>query len=96
MKWRSAFGLIAILAAMVAWSIHHRNEFHANVYVICLGLASDRLFVTPREMLECGCVASEMVAALPWKSRLPLTMIRLDAVDNARMVEARLACAFMN
>ena len=92
MRLKSLVGFAAIVVALWILSGVNQNRFHADVRMLCIGHASDGPVVTKVEMTTCACMADAAVSALPWKSRLPQTMIALDRDDNARMLQAQQVC----
>ena len=92
MRFKSIVGFCAILVALWVFSISNRDNFHQDLYTVCIGMAGEGPVVTDVEKATCACMADAAVASLPWKSRLPQSMIRLTAEDNARMIEAQKSC----
>lgn len=92
MRIKSVVGLAAIIAALWLVSDVNRGRFHQDVYTVCIGLAGDGPVVSAEEKETCSCMASAASDALPWKSRLPQSMIRLSDAENARMLAAQRSC----
>ena len=93
MRTKSVVGFAAIVAALWVVSAVNQDRFREDIYMVCIGHASDGPFVTEAEIATCACMADAAVAAVPWKSRLPQSMISLGSEDNARMFESQKTCA---
>ena len=92
MRTKSVVGLAAIIAALWLISDVNRGRFHQDVYTVCIGLAGDGPVVSAEEKRTCSCMASAASGVLPWKSRLPQSMILLSDAENDRMLEAQRNC----
>jgi hypothetical protein len=92
MRLKSLIGLIAILVALVITADASRKRFVNDTYMLCLGLVGDGPIVTREEQTLCACMAEQAVTAVPWKSRLPRSLITLNEDDNARIVAAQKSC----
>ena len=92
MRAKSVIGLAAILAAIWLMGQFNRDNFRRDTFAVCIGRAGDGPRVTEQEAQVCACMAGAAVQALPWKSRLPQSLITLDAEDNSRMIAAQKQC----
>ena len=92
MRIKSVIGLAAIVAALWLMGKFNQDNFRRDLFALCLGRAGDGPVVTKREARACSCISQAAVQAVPWKSRLPQSLINLNSEDNARMIEAQAAC----
>ncbi len=92
MRIKSIVGMATILAALWLMGDFNRDTFRRDLFALCLGRASDGPSVTETEAETCACMARAAIQAVPWKSRLPQSLITLNAEDNARMVAAQKTC----